>query len=353
MIFFSIGALIYLGWVVSNRGLLVKKEILSSIFIVSIYPVFLFFIYNDGVRFLYAIRFFEYFLWFFIGLLVHDISRLILSLIIMLFFSLVFGSMLGADFGYFNYVWELSAFASFCSVFVLVTMRKTPIRMFFYLSFLSLIFLSAGQRTPIIATFLTLLYLVFSKDLFSKKIKYGVVFSILIGSVFLIFTENRFSNTLSDVFSSENFNSIDVIYNESKKFDTYGEFVYGDRGLVGDSGDLSFQLRIKKWSYAIKDMLDSPLSLIFGLGAGYFGGAADSSIARIFFEFGLIGLIAWVVFFINMMRVSFLIKILTVCFLLNAVFIDIVYSSRLMVIYLLVVGSVYFNSGGVVSRNEV
>jgi len=53
--------------------------------------------------------------------------------------------------------------------------------------------------------------------------------------------------------------------------------------------DASLRARLTKWITAFKSWVDSPLSIIFGLGAGVFGRSLDGGLLRIVTELGLVG----------------------------------------------------------------
>lgn len=108
----------------------------------------------------------------------------------------------------------------------------------------------------------------------------------------------------------------------------YHQFVYEDRSLLSSRGDLSFHLRLRKWIFAYQDMGFG--ELIFGLGPGYFGGAADSSLFRLFFEVGIIGLIigVWALLSSGMLT-----KRIGIFLFVTGFFLDTYYSSTCLSIF--------------------
>jgi len=199
---------------------------------------------------------------------------------------------------------------------------------------------ASGQRTPAAAFIISAAIYFWNTGPHWRKPIF-VIASVSLFSVLVDYADTRLFNTFFEVFNYSNINAFfefqKQVSNTSMDYDT---FVYGSRNLVGDDGDLSLQLRLRKWSYALFSQIDSPHTFLVGLGPGFFGGAADSSFMRVFFETGIIGLLFWYLFFRHMFRFQFrAISYITICFLLNGVFIDTLYSSRIFPLYLLILGS--------------
>jgi hypothetical protein len=116
---------------------------------------------------------------------------------------------------------------------------------------------------------------------------------------------------------------------ESQDSDYY-QFVYEDRSLLSSQGDLSFHLRLRKWIFALKDM--SLLEIFFGLGPGYFGGAADSSVLRLFFEVGILGIF---IGFGVLKSSSMLTRRIGIFLFISGVFLDTYYSSTCLSIFII------------------
>lgn len=339
---------VILYFVIYSKGIVIDRVLLIPLFLVSTLPILscvLNFENFSLIKIFYAIRFIEYALWFFLGLflssrMLDDAIKLSIVIAFLLFFLSPYIGGIG-KYGFFNYIWELSAFASISTIYIFVYFPHSRAK--YILLFMALVLaLSTGQRTPIAATLLCLaIYAFYSKSV-SSKVKFTALSLLIMSTVTVSITENRLSKTFLDVFNSGNYEAIYLIYESaSRNHESYSEFVHSSRTLVGDEGDLSLQLRLKKWMFASAEMFNKPASVIYGLGPGYFSGAADSSIVRVFFEYGLIGLFFWFLLFYRFSRVNSGSFYLVSVFVLNAVFIDTLYSSRIMVMFLLVIGCLY------------
>jgi hypothetical protein len=90
---------------------------------------------------------------------------------------------------------------------------------------------------------------------------------------------------------------------------------------------LSFHLRLRKWIYAWSKM--DLLKMFYGLGPGFFGGAADSSLFRVFFETGVVGMVL-------LLRTIYSLKIhkswLGIFLLIASIFLDTLFSSTTLIL---------------------
>ncbi len=343
--FFSIIAFSVLVYAISTQQLIIRKKIFLPIFAVSFIPVlstFLNFQHIGFVNWLYAIRFFEYFVWLYLACLV-DFERLVKWIKIVVsccILGLIIGPSIGLIYGPFNYIWELSAFGSIAFYFILhfdsFTKFKSKIP---YLLACVFIVVWAGQRTPIVAlVIVVLLQIIFQKGS-GQKGKFLAAMFILVGVIYLSITENRIKHTFEQFFKMDNIYAVEYLLERSSQATSYDEFVYGERKLVGDAGDLSFQLRLKKWTYAAFQQYSRPETILYGLGSGFFGGAADSSLVRIYFETGVLGVTVWLLFFVRICMCGPQLSLFVLLILLNSSFIDILHSSRIMTLFLIIIGS--------------
>ena len=164
----------------------------------------------------------------------------------------------------------------------------------------------------------------------NKRWKLTLLMICIISFLGLRAFENSRLFILLDSFSLDNIRlAANYAYEYANKSNSYAEFVYGDRQLLTDEGDLSFHFRLKKWAFALSEM-NSFTRMIFGLGVGYFGGAADSSFLRIFFETGILGVLLWYSLLFKLLKKSY--SAFIICVIINAVFIDTFYSSKICLI---------------------
>lgn len=343
--FFSVIACCVLIYVVSTQQLTIRKKMFIPVFAISFIPVVSTFLNIQHIglaNWLYAIRFFEYFVWLYLACLVdfERLVKLIKIFILCCVFGLVIGPFIGLTYGPFNYIWELSAFGSVAFYFILYFDRGSHLKskVPYLLACVFMVFW-AGQRTPVVAlTVIIFLQILFQKGS-GQRGKFISAIFIIVGVLYLSFTDNRIKNTFEQFFKMDNLYAVEYLLERSSQATSYDDFVYGERKLIGDAGDLSFQLRLKKWTYAAAQQYSRPETILYGLGSGFFGGAADSSLVRIYFETGVIGVAAWLLFFIRVYKCGPQLGLFVLLIVLNASFIDILHSSRVMTLFLIIIGS--------------
>jgi hypothetical protein len=344
---FDLFALIFISYFWMNNKLRIvwpKKISTLVLGILCIQLISVIFYQPTITKFIFAIRFVEYFLILFVAsfyfLRREDIYKPLLAyyyLIVLLFFMPIIPLY---RHGLFNYAWEAPAIVSILAFYFLLTPGSRIVKVSTIICALVLIYLS-GQRTPAVAFIITLAIYFWNTSSHWRK-----PFLVIISTTTLLvagtYADTRLFTTFYDVINPSNISAmfelmsqVDVI---SSDYDTFVD-VDGSRSLV-EGGDISLQLRLRKWIYALASQLDSPHTFLVGLGTGFFGGAADSSLMRVYFETGVIGLLVWSLFFRQAFRFqSSVISYVTICFLLNGVFIDVLYSSRIFPLYLLILGS--------------
>jgi hypothetical protein len=319
-----------------------KGQFIKLVFsIIFIQFLSLFFLFNFELsRLLYAFRFVEYFLigyyiWtkfkdqISISLLISTFTAVsflfyINKLIYIPFFRIPQLYSNGLYFP-FSYVWEASTLFSLFGVFFLDYFKNKKGQ---FLFFICLIFVYyTNQRSPLIAMIITYSYVEIIKN---KKWKLMVLIIFFISFLGLRSFENNRLFIFLDSFSFDNIKlAANIAYEYANMSNSYAEFVYGDRQLLTDNGDLSFHLRLKKWAFALSEM-NSFTRITFGLGPGYFGGAADSSFLRIIFETGILGILLWYSLLFKLSKKPY--SSFIICVIINAVFIDTFYSSKICLI---------------------
>ena len=342
---FDLFALFFIIYFFMNNKLTIVWPKIISVLVIGILCIQLIsvILYQPTItKFIFAIRFVEYFLILFVGcfyfLRREDIYKPLLAyyyLIVLLFF---FPIIPFYEHGLFNYSWEAPAIVSILALYFLVTPGLRIVKVSTIICALVLIYLS-GQRTPAIALIITLAIYFWNTFSYWRK-AFLVIMLTPILFVAGTYADTRLFITFYDVIDISNVNAMFEFMSQvdvnSVDYDT---FVHGSRSLM-DDGDLSLQLRLRKWSYALTSQLENGHTFLVGLGAGFFGGAADSSWLRVYFETGLIGLLLWSLYFRQAFRLqSSVITYVTICFLLNGAFIDTLFSSRIFPLYLLILGS--------------
>ena len=330
--------------VLTSFGIKIPREkfyrygfLLLAIGFVQVFSFFLNFLLFKNTHWdqvFYSMRFFQYFLLIpFLGYC----SRFISAQYFCFFSFSIFVSILFSKFvfdykwGFFQYSWELGAISSLLLA-LLISLPDRPKGLWFYIVLLAGMVLYANQRSPVLAVVLIAIYfLFFMKNKIAMSAKAIVVFTVILLFFLLFYTDSRFSSFFENATIGSIIDAFSVGSHLANYATSYDSFVYHDRSLLTESGDLSFHLRIRKWAFAASEM--SLLGAFIGLGPGYFGGAADSSLVRAVFETGLIGLSLWLLLVIRLWRDFPGQRIIMIAFLSNCLFIDSLYSSRIFVIF--------------------
>ena len=316
-----------------SKKLVFKRNELKY-FIPIIIIQFVPFIFNEinGTRLLYSLRFLEYFV---VGFYIYIyMSKTIFEEIYIKIFTLIglfflFSYFINSSLTPFTYIWESATFFSLVSVMMITKPKKTFFDKILLVFFISIVII-CDQRTPIIATFICISFF------FIKELNIIKIISISILALFILTTfVNSESSRLFLFISNFSFEDLKLTYgliqDQSNYYDSYADFVYSNRSLLVEGGDLSLQLRLKKWVFALSQL--NIVKVVFGLGPGYFGGAADSSLIRIFFETGLIGLFFWTRLILFLKKETDF--ILFLCIIINSLMIDTFYSSKITFITVL------------------
>lgn len=314
------------------KGVLIK--LIFGIIFIQLLSLLLLFNF-ELVRVLYALRFLEYFL---IGYYIWYTfkNKISMNTLIAIFTvtSLLFliNNQVNATYLYlpFSYIWEASTFFSFFGVLFLDYFKNKKGKLLFLVCLILVIY--TDQRSPLIAMVITYIYIEVVKG--KKIVLISVITLTVIFFGFHFFKDSRLFVFIK-YFSFEDVKlAVNIAYENALTYNSYDEFVYGDRSVLTENGDLSLHLRLKKWTYAIKDM-DSFIRVVFGNGPGYFGGAADSSILRIFFETGILGVILWYTLLAKFIKKTYFPFVL--CVIINSIFIDTFYSSKIMFLTVLII----------------
>lgn len=107
-------------------------------------------------------------------------------------------------------------------------------------------------------------------------------------------------------------------------------------------------VRFFRW-HLILDTIDDPTEVVFGLGPSFVGPSVDGSYLRFFADGGILGVLAWLALIVMWLRRSpFWMVCVTISLLVGALFIDIVYAERPMVLYWLLLAMA--TAGGAAAR---
>lgn len=107
-------------------------------------------------------------------------------------------------------------------------------------------------------------------------------------------------------------------------------------------------VRFFRWNLILNTVSD-PVEFVFGLGPSFVGPSVDGSYLRFFADGGILGVLAWLALIVMWLRRSpFWMVCVTISLLVGALFIDIVYAERPMVLYWLLLAMA--TAGGAAAR---
>ena len=93
-------------------------------------------------------------------------------------------------------------------------------------------------------------------------------------------------------------------------------------------------VRFFRWNLLINQFVLNPINVIFGLGPSFAGPSVDGSYLRIIVEGGIIGLVAWISLFTQWFKKQQnWFRYISISLLISMIFIDSLYSLRIMVLF--------------------
>lgn len=115
------------------------------------------------------------------------------------------------------------------------------------------------------------------------------------------------------------------------------------------SADASSAVRFFRWQLLLRETTADPVHVVFGLGPSFPGPSVDGALLRIFFETGLLGIVAWGLLVRKWLQgVPVWFAAAIVSLLVGSMFIDLLFALRPMV----VVWMLFALAGGPRSKNE-
>ncbi len=327
------------------------------LFILYQFAVSIAHISNQGiVPTIFTLRLVEYFCWFIVGYCIagHIEQRYFERCMKVVFVILIFWGALDyfglvPKFGKFQDVYnrisvntggpyEFAVVVSFFIFFIRIKLLQM-------LGYLMLLLTQAR------ITILAMTILVFQqskiKTIIAIMIATVLVFSFL--GTFSIGTENTRYATLPNLTELEHvatqyYKLAPVISNKGE----YKRYIYEGNGRVMyfHVTGMSLEMRLLRWSTAIKSTIHSFQGIIFGMGPGFFGVALDGQYIRIFCESGLVGLVLFLSFLFSLLRalrnysneLSSIVLRYFLAMVITALFIDIFVSERPMMLLWTILG---------------
>jgi hypothetical protein len=348
--FEDICILIFIIWYyISNKIFIrnINKEIsTASFFLILTYFIsivlnyFLFGYYNTN-EILYSFRYIEYYFYIYVGL---EIYKKKLSFYNLLFFYIFFNvlvitlqkfgfiggfesgiyqmDVMNRPIGFTSGPWEIALIISFG---ILLCLNN-----YFVILFWLIGLILTESRIAIIAICICLLTY---KNSYIRKNKYILAITLSIIVVLIGIWSGRFGSIVNE-------NILGTIVSIYKNIDLNNYVMYEPNFSLLDTqiSDYSFAARVMKWVYVFKNIAVNELSWFTGLGPGYFGVAVDGSYVRILGELGSLGLISYLYLFKKISMVSQKTKLFVVLIMINGLFIDVFYSSRIMPILFILTG---------------
>ena len=111
--------------------------------------------------------------------------------------------------------------------------------------------------------------------------------------------------------------------------------------------DISLEMRLLRWTIAIKTVLSSSVHTIFGMGPSFWGVALDGYYVRVFVESGILGLFSFIIFlYVSIIKSPCkIIRNYIVVLIITGVFIDIFVTDKAMFILWLFLGYFFKKDG--------
>lgn len=284
--------------------------------------------FGDWQSLVYILRFTEYLA---IGSLALFVSRrfLLLNIFLSLAAALIL-DLAEIDYSLFKYMqWETSMIAAMFAVSLFYRETISPKGKVITLLLAALHILISGQRSPLLVFFIPF-YLSARRNFFKACLV------IMLAFVALVSTNNPLIDRISIMFNPDTLEMAQEIISSDEAGHatdySYEEFIDINRNT--ESTDISFILRLKKWTYQFNTL--DEVSFLVGKGAFAFGRGADSSLIRIFIETGLIGFLLFIFLTIKLFSGSNLFqKALFGSFFMLGLFIDAWFSSGITIYFLL------------------
>ena len=319
---------------------------------------------------LYSLRYFEYFMFFYIGRYFFDArysaARLLYALlfvnaILMVLQDLaIVGGFASAGFsqdvagrpiGVTGGPWEVGAiFNFFLAVFLFD--RKEPAGVtsrIFVIACTSALVVMTGARMPALAHIFLLSYYVYlqapNKTYFLGSAAF--VGGLLLFAVLLI--PNPLTERSENLFSMANIELFQEQYSKAsvpEKFEGFSETY-----IAEEDTDISWLIRAANWIIAIKTWTKSPLAWFVGVGPGNWGPALDGGWLRVMSEWGLFGLSIFLVFLYRIAQISRATFAMVLALAINMLFIDIHIAYKAMSLFFFLSGYAY--SKAVANREGV
>lgn len=350
--------LLFVLYAANNKKTVVSKTeicFMLFLFVTAIGSLFSSTQYGRGTV-LFPIRFFEYFVFFYMGIFLYkggaNIKKLLLLLLIansavaiLQHFGVVGGfnvrgyqsNMSERVIGLTSGPWELGVILNFISCYFLAE-EKSEFKKYIIFGVATLIIMMTGSRMSMLAQLSVLIWYMKLSSSMITIIKRCLVVIPIMFAVYFFFGESTVATRSDSLMNSDNIDQLLGSYSSVRITESVPS--WGDLGVLsrGDEVDASWSMRGIKWIYAIKLYLSHPLYWVIGVGAGSFGNALDGGWLRITTETGILGLLLFVIFLLRVRSLSPAMSLCVLAFCINMLMIDIYMSYKVMSMMLLLAG---------------
>lgn len=302
---------------------------------------------------LYAVRFVEYFTFYYIGVycgaglpyICYSLLGVNAIFMVLQACSLIGGfasegyvqSAANRPIGLTGGPWEIGAVINIVFAALLYDGRRKYWLLF--CATLALLLL-CGARSPAVIHLV-----VFGVFLFRRSRRKGALLIrggavLAVGLVAFLAIPNKVTERSQYLFNPENLVLAQKIYDRTELDPHFTSFEKVDNGagILDSESDMSWLLRATKWMYAYKTWVTTPEAWVIGLGPGMWGPSLDGGWLRLLTETGVLGVLAFVLFF-NTLCSTPLLKAVRLCVFLNMAFIDIYISYKTMSLVFLIAGA--------------
>jgi hypothetical protein len=311
--------------------------------------------------YLYSLRFIEYFLFFYFGYYfaqrneLRTLAKALLwingPIMLLQLFRVVGGfssalpgytANVGRPIGLTGGPWEIGVLINFCLAILLFdgnVTRKAAIKAFLITT--ALLLLTASRMAMVAqVAILIAFYRSRGRNALAFVAKSSIAVAILVAVVW--FVPNPLQKRSQKLFDLENLRFLQQMYERTPDNPSLDEFY--DFELQDDS-DMSWVMRVSKWTVAVKLWMRDSTSPVFGLGPGGVGVALDGGWLRIVIETGMLGLISLLTLARCIWRISPTLRVMLLSVAINMLMIDIYLSYKVMAF-------LFFTSGYFIFRSE-
>jgi hypothetical protein len=306
---------------------------------------------------LYSLRYFEYFMFFYIGRYFCDArysaarllyAMLFVNAIVMVLQDLgIVGGFASAGFsqdvagrpiGLTGGPWEIGAMLNFSLAIFLFDRKQVggvtsrlPV-----IACTSALVVMTGARIPALAHIFLISYYLY---LHAPNKTYFLGSAAFIGGLVLfaiLLIPNPLTERSENLFSTANIELFQEQYSKSvpeEKFEGFSQTYTAD-----EDTDLSWLIRVARWTIAIKTWTNSRLTWFVGVGPGNWGPALDGGWLRVMSEWGLLGLAIFLVFLYRIAQISRATFAMVAALAINMLFIDIHLAYKAMSLFFFLSG---------------